>query len=685
MPAASTSSVDKAWRSKAPAPAPARDIQIGTYNTFDLDNGLKVIVVENHKLPRVSYQLSFNNDALIEGDKAGYSSFAGDLISKGTTIRTKAQIDEEIDYIGASLSTSSSGIFASSLKKHTPKLLDVMTDVLFNPTYPQSEFEKLRKRTASNLASSKTNPEAIASNIRSVVNFGANHPYGEVQTDETIKNITVDDCKKYVDTYFRPNNAYLVIVGDITPEEAKAEVTKYFSSWKKGQIPTFKYPLPISPKGAQVRFGNKDGAVQSVINISYPVDMKPGNADAIKSSLMNSILGGGIFSGRLMQNLREKRAYTYGARSSISTDKLIGNFNAFASVRNEVTDSAVTEFIYELNRIVNEPVDEKDLSLAKSSLNGGFGRSLESPQTVANFALNTFRYNLPLDYYQNYLKNLDAVTVSDVQMMAQKYIRPENCNIVVVGNKDNVADKLKKFDADGKLDFYDSFGKKIEDAKIEIPEGVTGEQVINDYIAALGGSQKLKAIKTVSTTMSSSIMGQEATIQSYKKTPNMYAQAITFSGMIVQEQKTDGMIGMRAQMGNKQMMEPGEELEDLKSEATPFEQLEYNNGKYTLTLIGIENVDGVNCYKLSVKEPNGKDHTEYYDIKTNLLIKLVAVEQGPQGPITVSTDFKNYKEVAGIMVPHTLVVAGAMPAPMEMNISAMEFNGVIPADAFKVE
>ncbi|MBC7884641.1 MAG: insulinase family protein, partial [Saprospiraceae bacterium] len=459
-----SASVDKSWRKKAPVPAPAREIQLGTYSDFDLPNGLKVIVVENHKLPRVSYQLSFNHDGLIEGDKAGYSSFAGDLISKGTTTKTKSQIDETIDYIGASLNTSAGGIFATSLKKHTDKLLSVMTDVLYNPSFPQDEFEKIRKRSASNLASNKTNPDAIAANIRSVVNYGKNHPYGEVETEETIKNIKIEDCKNYINTYFKPNNAYLVIVGDITPEKAKLQAEKYFSQWKKGEVPMLKYPTPLAPTGRNVAFGNKDGAVQSVISISYPVDMKPGNPDAIKASLANFILGGN-FSSRLMQNLREKKAYTYGARSSINNDKLIGNFNAGASVRNEVTDSSLTEFFYEIGRIVKEPVSAEDMLLAKSSMAGNFAQSLESPQTIANFAINTFRYKLPKDYYNNYLKNLDAVTISDIQSAAQKYIRPDNSNIIVVGNKDNVADKLKKFDSDGVIDFYDPFGKKLDDKK----------------------------------------------------------------------------------------------------------------------------------------------------------------------------------------------------------------------------
>jgi zinc protease len=673
--------VDKSWRKMAPAPAPARDIQLGAYSTFDLANGLKVIVVENHKLPKVSYQLSLNNEALIEGDKAGYTSFAGELINKGTKNRTKAQIDESIDFIGADLSTSASGIFASSLKKHGDKLLEIMTDVLYNPTFPKEEFEKVRKRTASNLASSKTNPEAIASNIRSIVNFGSNHPYGEVQTDETIKNITVDDCVKYYNTYFKPNNAYLVIVGDITPEEAKAQANKYFSKWEKGTIPSFNYNTPTPVKGAQVRFGNKDGAVQSVINISYPVDMKPGSADAIKASLMNSILGGGIFSGRLMQNLREKKAYTYGARSNISTDKLLGNFNAFASVRNEVTDSSVTEFLYEMNRIVKEPVSESDLKLAKSSTAGNFGRSLESPQTIANFALNTFRYNLPKDYYNNYLKNVDAVTVADIQAMASKYIRPENCNIVVVGNKDNVADKLKKFDADGELDFYDAFGKKIETNNVALSADITAQSVIEDYIEALGGSAKLKAVKTLQLAMKASMMGQEASFETYQMAPDKYASKMQMMGMVVQEQKYNGVKASVGQMGKNQILTEGSELAEIKKQAILFEQLRYNTTGYKMELKGIENVEGSNCYKLVVTDPMEKQTTEFYDVKSGLLMRTVSASE----KMTMTIDYKDYKAVDGIMIPHTSSISGVMPTALVMEATNVAINKEISPDTFKVE
>jgi zinc protease len=679
------SAIDKSWRKKAPVPAPVREIQLGTYSDFDLPNGLKVIVVENHKLPRVSYQLSFNNDGLIEGDKAGYTSFAGDLISKGTTTKTKAQIDETIDYIGASFNTSAGGIFATSLKKHTDKLLSVMTDVLYNPSFPQDEFEKIRKRTASGLATNKSDPNAIAANIRTVVNYGKNHPYGEVQTDESIKNIKIDDCKNYINTYFKPNNAYLVIVGDITPTEARIQADKYFSQWKKGEIPVLKYPTPSSPSGRNVAFGNKDGAVQSVISISYPVNMNPGNPDAIKASLTNFILGGN-FSSRLMQNLREKKAYTYGARSSINNDKLIGNFNAGASVRNEVTDSSLTEFLYELNRIVKEPVSPEDMLLAKSSMTGNFAQSLESPQTIANFAINTFRYKLPKDYYSNYLKNLDAVTISDVQSAAQKYIMPDNCNIIVVGNKDNVADKLKKFDSDGVIDFYDPFGKKLEDKKVELSSDVTAIGVINDYLEAIGGTSKLNSVKSMHMSMKTNLMGQDATFETYQMSPDKFAMKINMMGMTVQEQKYDGVKAVQAQMGNKTVITEGKELESMKKQAMMFEQLHYTKTEYKLELKGIENVEGANCYKIIVTDKDGESTTEFYDVKSNFLVRTVKTQEGaPGNQVSIITDYKEYKDVSGIMIPFKSVVSGAMPAPLELEATVIEWNKEIAADIFKVE
>ena len=682
-----TPMVDKAWRANAPEAGPARAIKMGEYNVFDLENGLKVIIVENHKLPRVSYQLSLRNLPVPEGDQVGYQGFAGSLMSRGTMTKSKADIDKAVDFIGASMNTSPNGVFGSSLTKHQDKLLEIMTDVLYNPSFPQEEFEKLKTQALSGIQTAKTDPNSMAGNIASVVNYGADHPYGEVQTEETINNIQLDNCKAYYKTYFKPNNAYLTIVGDITPEQAKETAMKYFGAWKAGDIPEHKYEMPQRPSEPRVCIANKDGAVQSVIRVTYPVDLKPGSDGVTAASVMNSILGGGIFSGRLMQNLREDKAYTYGARSSLSSDRLVGSFNASASVRNEVTDSSVHEFIYEMERIANEPVDVPDLQLAKNSMGGGFARSLESPQTIARFARNIVRYNLPQDYYETYLSRLEAVSVEDVQMAAQKYITPQNANIIVVGAKDDISEKLVKFDGDGEIEYFDAYGNKLDMNAAAIPAGVTAETVISDYLNAIGGMDKIKAVSTLEMHYGMNVMGQAVNIDMFLKAPNMMAMKVGNDAMVMQESKFNGTKALVGGMGQKQVVTEGPIFEDTKSQATMFSQLEYLGDDYTIELKSIEDVDGVACYKLSVTSPDGSTKTEFYDVKSNLLIREVQVrEAGPGNSVTITQDFKDYKEVeGGITFPHKMVTSGAMPVPMEMNATSITVNGEIDDALFIIE
>ncbi len=414
-------------RSKAPLPAPAREIKIGEYQSFTLKNGLQVFVVEDHKLPRLRFSSQLKHDPIFEGEKAGYVSIAGNLIGTGTTSRTKAQLDEEVDFLGASLNTSAYSLYASSLSKHTNKLLELMTDVLYNPSFEQSELDKLKTQTMSGIAAGKDDPGTIANNVRGFLLYGKDHPYGEVATEKTVESITIEDCKNYYQTYFKPNNAYLVMVGDITLKEAKKIAAKNFSEWEAGSIKNESFAVPKAPEKTFVALVDRPSSVQSIINITYPVELKVGSEDVIKVRVMNQILGGS-FSARLNQNLREKHGYTYGSSSQLSSDDLVGRFIASASVRNEVTDSAVHEIMYELNRIVQEPVTAEELQAAKASIAGSFGRSLERPQTVASFAVNTAKYNLPKEYYSTFLKRLEAVTIEQVQATAKKYITPAAFN-----------------------------------------------------------------------------------------------------------------------------------------------------------------------------------------------------------------------------------------------------------------
>ena len=223
----SCSNTAKIDRTLAPKPGPAPAINIAKPVSFTLENGLKVFVVENHKLPKVSFQLTVDNDPILEKDKVGLSDLTGELMGEGTMTKSKEEIDNEIDFIGASLNTYAGGIYISSLSKYSEKALEIASDIMMNPSFPSEQLEKKKRQLFSNLKSISTNANSIASRVGSVVCYGKNHPYGEVQLKEHVENITIEDCKRHFNTYFRPNVSYLVVVGDITVADAKIKAQKY--------------------------------------------------------------------------------------------------------------------------------------------------------------------------------------------------------------------------------------------------------------------------------------------------------------------------------------------------------------------------------------------------------------------------------------------------------------------------
>ncbi|MBK6266815.1 insulinase family protein [Marivirga sp. S37H4] len=665
-------------RTKAPEPTAAPEINIAKPYSFTLKNGLKVYVVENHKLPRVAFSLSLDRDPILEKDKAGYVSMAGQLLTKGTKNRTKAELDAEIDFIGANINASSTGLYATSLTKHKDKLMELMTDILFNPAFPEDELEKLKKQTLSGLAASKDDPNSIASDVRGTLVYGKDHPYGEFTTEESVENITLADAKKYYETYFKPNIAYLAIVGDITPKEAEKLIKKNFGKWEKGNIPTAEYAMPKAPEKTYVALVDREASVQSVINVTYPVDLKVGSDDVIKARVLNQILGGG-FSSRLMQNLREDKAFTYGARSSLSSDKLVGSFTASASVRNEVTDSAVYEFMSELKKITTEGVTQQELDAAKASIAGSFARSLESPQTVASFAINTAIYNLPADYYTNYLKRLEAVTLEDVKAMAQKYILPGNANILVVGKGEDVAQGLKQF---GEVKYFDRKGNEYDPKdNMEIPEGVTAQTVMQNYFAALGGKEKLMTVNNMKMVYEASVQGQTINL-SFVKNNTGSMQEVSMMGMVITKSVFDGENVKVVQQG-QEIPVPDDKKLDLAIDAKVFPELHYDELSIGYELKSIDDLNGKSAYAVKVTMPSGSTSTDYFDLESGLKIKSLTTQKTPAGEMTVTQEFKAYEEFDGVKVPSKLSINQGMP--IDATLKSAEVNTDLADDVFLIK
>jgi len=665
----------EAFRKKAPMAGPAPTIQLGDYETFTLDNGLKVILVEDHNTPAVSFSLSIDQPPYIEGEKAGYAEMAGDLLATGTKTRTKAQIDEGVDFIGATLSAYSSGVYGNSLTKHKDELLTIMSDVLLNPTFPEKELVKLKKQKMSALQQEKDDPGAIASNVAGILNYGSNHPYGEIVSEKTVEKITRQDCIDFYTTYFKPNISYLVVTGDMTLSELKPLAKKYFGAWKKGGVPKANMPQISFPDNTMIAFVNKPGAVQSNIKITYPVDMKPDSPDRIKTRVANALLGG-FFGSRLNKNLREDKAYTYGARSSVGVDRYVAAFNAGASVRNAVTDSSIIQFIYEMNRMTDEKPGDEELSRVKSVLAGQFARSMENKATIARFALSMMKYNLPKDYYATYLKKLEAVTAEDVLEMSKKYIKPSNSYIIVVGNQDDVVANLKRIAPAGGVHYFDSQGSKVEPPKRSIA-GMTAQQVVDNYIQAIGGKDAVAKIKTIRSVAEGNIQGQPMKMTFLSTIYDQSKMEVSAGGMVMQKIIYSKGAGIQEAMGQKQPL--GEtEIEGMKESGVPIKEARFAEMGIKLALKSIEVVDGVEAYKVLATSPSGKETTYYFNADTGLKMQ----EMTSQAGMTVTSKYEDYKEVDGVKFSHKLTQLGVAPFPLEFKVTELKTNVILDEDAF---
>jgi predicted Zn-dependent peptidase len=669
-------------RSIVPQPGPAPKIQIGKATTFKLDNGMKVIVVENHKLPSVTYSLSLNLTPIAEGNKAGYISIAGDLLSSGTTTKTKGQIDEAIDFIGGQLSTSSSSVSGSCLSKHSETLLALMQDVLLHPSFPAEELEKTRKQMISGLTSEKTDPNAVSDKIGNVVRYGARHPYGEFVTESTLNNITREDLMGYYQTYFSPTVATLVVVGDVTPDQALASAKKYFGEWTGNAVPTRTYPAPAELKANQVAFVAMPGAVQSVIDVTYAVSLNINSSDYLAATVLNNILGGSGFQTRLMQNLREDKAYTYGAYSSLSPDDVIGNFSAGASVRNDVSDSAIVQLLFEMDRLCNEAVSAETLKSAKSIMSGAFARRLESAGTVAQFAYNISKYNLPADYYETYLERLNAITAEDVQAAAKKYLKANNCYISVVGNKD-ILDKLKPFSKNGEVMQFNTDGS-VSKGIIPPAAGVTAATVVEAYYAANGGKDKLKKIKSMKQEGKMSVQGTSINIETLTLDNKMLRVEVSMGPIKLSTQIFDGTKLVVKSMGKDQ---PTEEKDILKArmEADFFLRDHMADFGHSLNLAGSVVRNEKEVYLLeTLNEKKKVVKTEYFDKASGQLVSTLSVEEGPEGPVTSEANIKEYMTVDGMTFPKA-VQLNAGGQVLDMTMEKITINGKVSKKAFKVD
>jgi len=667
-------------RSKQPKPGPAPKISLEVPAEFQLKNGLTVLVVANHKLPRVSYTLTIDNPPISEGDKAGVASLLSAMLGNGTTSISKDDFNEEIDFLGARLNFGSQSASARTLTKYADRIMQLMADAAINPLLTEEEFQKEKDKLIEGLKTQEKSVEAIAGRVGGALSYGVKHPYGEFVTEETVNNVTLDNVRAFYQKNFTPNNAYLVVVGDVDLKTVKKQVKKYFSDWKKSIDVSSPVPEPNSNvQYTQINFVDMPNAVQSNISLTNNVDLKMSDPDYHALLIANKILGGG-FNSYLNMNLREEHGYTYGARSSIGADKYASRFRAGAAVRNAVTDSAVVETLKEINKIKNELVDADKLKNAKAKYVGDFVVALERPSTIARYALNIKTENLPADFYTTYLKKINAVTAEDVKRVANKYFKPQNARIIVVGKGSDVIGNLEKTGIP--IKYFDKYAVPTEKPEFSkpIPDGVTAQSVLNNYINAVGGADNAKSVKSFLVSADVTIEGVPLPLTAEMKVmaPNMESMDMAAEGMgVIMKQRFNGETGYAEQQGMKQDMTESQ-IAAKKGENSIFPELYYDASKVSLE--SITTIDGKDVYK--VKVDSGENPSfRYYDVETGLLNRVETTVEAQGQSMTSVVNYSNYSPVGNIQYPYnTAIKAG--PQTILMNITNVKVNEGVTAEDF---
>ena len=647
-------------RSIMPESGPAPEIFFGKPQTFKLDNGLTVMVVENTKLPRASASLSFDNPLIFEGEIAGVSSILAEMVGNGTQSISKEDFIEEIDYMGASLNVTGSGAFAGSLKRYFPRVLELMASAVLEPLFTQEEFDRQKNLIKESLKTGEKDVGTAADRVESFITYGSQHPNGEFITQESLDKASLQDAIDFYNNYSSPSNAYLVIIGDVNYDEIKSKVTDLFGSWNSKEVSSSSFPSPNNPDETEIIFVDMPNGVQSVVSVINTVEFNKKNSDYFAALVANRILGGGG-AGRLFNNLREDKGWTYGSYSGISESyKTKGLVIAQAQVRNEVTDSAAVELLMELDKMKNTYVSDEELNSAKAKYTGNFVLSLENPSTIAGFARNIITQDLPEDYYNSFLENINSVTKEDVQNAAKNYFLTDNTRVFITGKGSEILESIENIEYNGnklKVRYFDKYANEIERPSYTVDSNISAEDVINDYIKAIGGKDALSEVTSIEIKATSNIQGTVLEMYSIKNNQNQSLMEMSAMGMTIAKTVFNKYQGYNEVNGQRIPLTEVE-LEQAIINSALFSELNFDFS--LVQLVGTSDVDGEKAYEIKVTD----NKSVFYSVDTGLKLKEVESQEVEGNLIVGETYFKEYEEVEGILLPNEInQVSASIPIP----------------------
>ncbi len=665
-----------------PEAGPAPEIEFKEPYTTKLSNNLTLMVVVNDKLPTASATLIIDNPPILEGDKSGVKDLVTSNMGKGNKFQSKDEFIEEKDFMGSFISYNSSGGSISSLSRYFERTMTMFAQGALYPIFSDEEFEKEKTKLTEALKIDEKNAASIARRVENIVAYKKDHPRSEYTTEASVSNINITDIDNFYKSYFKPNNAYLVVIGDVNLEGTIALSKKLFEDWKysneldkmfgEGSINDFEEP-EVSDK-TTIHIVDVPNATNVEISFQNIIDRKTSDSDYFSGTVANRVLGAGPES-RLFSVIREEKGFAYGAYSGLPTSsKTKTKFVARTTVRTEVADSAIVEMHNQLKIMRDNPITDEELSNVKSGYFGEFAMSIENPITIANQALSIRSENLPEDFYKTFLSNLNTVSKDDVMQSSKKFFLIDNAQIVVTGKINDILDNLESIYLDeNKIDviYYDAFGEVIEKPDYSVDASVSVENIINKYIDLIGGKNKLEKVESIEIKGNANLnmQGQSFVLEFYslKNNQNQSLATVTAGGMVVQRSVFNKYQGYNEVNGQRIPLADAE-LEQAIINSALFSELNYDFS--TIELVGTAVVDDQKAYEIKITD----NKTEYYSIESGLKIKEVEIQEIEGNQLSIETTIKEYEEVEGILVPNEInQVTPTLPIPGGITI---KFNNI---------
>ncbi|HLJ50325.1 MAG TPA: pitrilysin family protein [Bryobacteraceae bacterium] len=672
-----------------PPPGPARPFHFPKYETKKLANGLTVFVIEDHRQPLVSYRLDITTagGSATEASKAGLADLTAGLLRQGTKTRTAQQIANVVDSSGGSLGASATldvaQAFSTMMKSSSALGLELLSDIVQNPTFPQDEFDRLMRQSLSGLQVTYNDPQNLAQVLAYRTAYGA-HSYAMPTdgTPDTMRKLKRDDVISFYQSHYGPAYAYLAIAGDVTPSEAFASAEKYFGAWK-GNVTATAMAKPPASVSRRIVVVDKPDAVQTQYAILQTM-ISRSDPDYVPLQVANQIFGGS-FNSRLNMKLRANEGLTYGATSALEPLRQTGVFTARSFSRTEKTATAIKMMADLLKEYRENPVTESELQEAKAYLAGSFALSVETPADVAQRVLIAAINGLPADYWDTYRDRILAATAEQVKEAVQRHLTPDKMDIVAAGNAAGFAKDLEGL---GKVQVIpladldltaENLTRPKESAPVTGESKARGLQLIQQAVDAVGGRQALEAVNNISSKgpVSISMGGQtmKASLEEVVLFPDKYkmTMSLPFGNVI---QAWDGKVAW---------VQQGPQTRELPANmAKEVERSMAMVGGVGLLRSAVDGKAEVNATgDNTVVWTSGEEKvTVVFDPASKRIAKLTYRGVGPQGPADNDVEYSDYRQVEGVYLPfHEIVIINGQKFG-EREFTERKINGEVKPEIF---